>query len=171
MKALGHKGDRERGAALVVCLLIMAVLALLGAAMLTTSVIELKIGGSQRASKVNFYAADGAARFLVTRLASPTDTLGNVAQIDVPNQTLAPNAANDPADPNMAGWATYTADTAPPWGGPSQPFSYHYRVIYLRKGNPPKGYSANTFAGFFYQVDCLGQDVAVSTINMKIGPK
>jgi hypothetical protein len=170
MKTLGHKGDRERGAALVVCLLIMAVLALLGAAMLTTSVIELKIGGSQRASKVNFYAADGAARFLVTRLASPTDTLGNVAQIDVPNQTLAPNAANDPEDPGMLGWALAQEGVAYPWGGP-MPFDFHYRVVYLRKGNPPKGYSANTFAGFFYQVDCLGQDVAVSTINMKIGPK
>lgn len=170
MKTLGHKGDRERGAALVVCLLIMAVLALLGAAMLTTSVIELKIGGSQRASKVNFYAADGAARFLVTRLASPTDTLGNVAQIDLPNQPLAPNAANDPADPGMPGWALAQEGVVYPWGGP-MPFDFHYRVVYLRKGNPPKGYSANTFAGFFYQVDCLGQDVAVSTINMKIGPK
>lgn len=167
MKASVSRG--QRGAALVVCLLIMAVLALLGAAMLTNSVIELKIGGSQRQSKVNFYTADGAARFLVTRLASPTDTLGNVAQIDLPNQTLAPNAA-EPADPLMAGWALAQAGVVYPWGGP-MPFDFHYRVIYLRKGNPPKGYSASSFAGFYYQVDCLGEDVAVSTVNMKIGPK
>jgi len=169
MKALVCQRPEQRGAALIVCLLIIAVLALLGAAMLTTSVIELRVGGNQRASKVNFYTADGAARFIVTRLSSPNDAVGNVAQIDVPNQTLVPSAT-EPADAGMPGWALAQEGVAYPWGGP-QPFSYHYRVMYLRKGNPPKGYSANTFAGFFYEVDCLGQDVGISTLCMKIGPK
>jgi len=156
------RNHSERGAALVVCLLIMAVLALLGAAMLANSVLELHIGGNQRESKVNFYTADGAARFQVTRLSSPNDPMGNVADVDTPNQELVPSGT-EPADANMAHWAVAAATANYP--------SYHYRVVYLRKGNPPKGYSASTFAGFFYQVDCLGQDAGVSLISMKIGPK
>jgi Tfp pilus assembly protein PilX len=161
------KREGERGAALVVCLLVMAVLALLGAAMITNSVLELKLSGNQRASKTDFYAADGGVRLLVTRLSDPTQTVGNVAQIDVPNQTLAPNAT-ETEDPHMPGWVL--AQGASPWGGP-QPFAYHYRVIYLHKGNPPKGYSVGAFAGYYYQVDCMSGDTGVSTINMKIGPK
>lgn len=160
----------QRGAALVVCLLIMAVLSLLGAAMITNSVIELKIGGHQRASKVDFYAADGGTRLLMPRLSSPADQVGNVAQIEVPNQTLAPNATTDPADPGLPGYSLAQEGVTYAWGGP-QPFDYHYRIIYTQKANPPKGYSVGTFAGFYYEVDCLTNDTAVSTINMKIGPK
>ncbi len=157
------KRDGQRGAALVVCLLIMAVLSLLAAAMITSSIIEVKVSGSQRASKVDFYTADGAARLLVNRLSAPGDPVGNVAdtsQIDFP---LAPNAT-EPADASVPGnWAL----AVPASGLPS----YHYRIWYLRKGNPTKGYSANTFAGYYYQVDCLVNSTCVSTVNMKIGPK
>jgi hypothetical protein len=154
--------EKERGAALVVCLLIMAVLALLGAAMITNSTIEVKMAGNQRATKVDFYAADGAARLLTPRLSSPTDAVGAVADPETPNQWLEPVAA---------GWATYTANTDPAWGGPRQPMDYNYRIIYLHKGNPPKGYSQGSFAGFFYEVDAMVNNTAICTINMKIGPK
>jgi hypothetical protein len=161
----------QRGAALVVCLLIMAVLSLLGAAMITSSVIELKITGNQRASKVDFYAADGGVRLVTTRLSSPADPVGNVAHIEVPNVALTPSASDVP-DPSLGpDWAVYHANTAPAWGGPSLPFDYHYRVWYVKKANPPKGYSVGSFAGYYYEVDCLGDSTAVSNINTKIGPK
>jgi hypothetical protein len=151
-------------------MLIMAVLSLIGVAVITNSAIELRITGSQRVGKLNFYTADGANQLLITRIAAAGDTVGDVPNVEQALQTLAPNA-NEPADPNMPGWAVVQAGTVPPWGGQAQPFDYNYRMLYLRRGSPPKGYSASTFSGFFYEVDTLAGQRGVQTVNMRIGPR
>ena len=51
---------RERGAVLVVSLIMLAVLTLFVISMIKTSVIELKIGGSSQIAAINLAAADAA---------------------------------------------------------------------------------------------------------------
>lgn len=51
---------RERGAVLVVSLIMLAVLTLFVISMIKTSIIELKIGGSSQTAAINLAAADSA---------------------------------------------------------------------------------------------------------------
>ena len=51
---------RERGAVLVVSLIMLAVLTLFVISMIKTSIIELKIGGSSQTAAINLAAADAA---------------------------------------------------------------------------------------------------------------
>jgi hypothetical protein len=57
-----HTGlpHRERGAVLVVSLIMLAVLTLFVISMIKTSVIELKIGGASQTASINLAAADAA---------------------------------------------------------------------------------------------------------------
>ncbi len=154
MTALVTARTGQRGAALIMCLLMMAVLSLLAAGMVTNTVIALKVGGGLREREANFYAADGAC---IVKTAQLSTDVAAVTDVDAQNQQL------DPPDSNL--WK------AVPANGPIP--GYDYRILYLHREPPKKGYSQNSFDGFYYEVDCgvSGSGVAMSTINMKVGPK
>ncbi|MFH0809561.1 MAG: PilX N-terminal domain-containing pilus assembly protein [Pseudomonadota bacterium] len=154
----------QRGAALVACLMVMAIISLLAASMITNAVIELRAGGSQRQAKVSFYAADGATQMIAARLsvADPAEVAAN--GFDPITRDMGTALPGDwLVDPSGAWVNQAQVGTFP---------SYNYRVRYLGKSNPPKGYSAIHYAGYYYQVDCNTNDGAgIGTICMKIGPK
>lgn len=54
--------EGERGVALVIALMVMVVLAMLGAAAIMTSTIEVEIAGNEKLYQTAFYAADAGVR-------------------------------------------------------------------------------------------------------------
>lgn len=65
---LKRTGTDERGIALVIAILVLALLTIIGIAATTTSSIELQISGSKRTIEADFYSTEGA---LVRTLESP----------------------------------------------------------------------------------------------------
>jgi hypothetical protein len=75
-----HRLDNERGSAIIVALVILAVLSLFVQILTQSSTTEIQIAGSDRVHKETFYAADGAtelaAELLEQNVACPTGFTG-----------------------------------------------------------------------------------------------
>jgi Tfp pilus assembly protein PilX len=80
----------ERGAVLAIALLIMIALALIGAAAMITSTMELDIARNERLAKESFYMADGGTSLapIIIEEAAETRALPNIAGIEIKDNNL-----------------------------------------------------------------------------------
>ncbi|MFV9690402.1 MAG: pilus assembly PilX family protein [Desulfobacteria bacterium] len=132
----------NRGAALVVSILIMAVLMLIGAAAIITSSIEIKISGNEKNSREAFYAAEAAW---------PTALIW----LDNQSAPFMGNEDDDTDDPRIVSNVAVGANQ----------FSYE-----LNYQGPPRdipGYSTD-YKDFYYDVECTGNGPGVSESSVQI---
>ena len=95
------KGDSQRGAVLVVGLVMLAVMTLLVVSMIKTSVVELKIGGANQIAQQNLTNAE----LMINRFIDSNN--GRFASNYLPLLT----AAGGPAVPTGAGTPSYSGTT------------------------------------------------------------
>lgn len=93
---------KERGAALIVVLVILLLLSILGATMLDSTTSELKIAGNYRNSEEAFYAAEAALTFGMTHESIYTNLYGTTTTWPAPGagRVLDENDFSVTADAN-----------------------------------------------------------------------
>lgn len=95
------KANKEQGMALVACLLVMVVLAMIGIGITTDSTVEIKIAANQKNKAVSFQNADSGTA------AAPEIIEDN---LDHPRSTNPYQFSNDGADPTIT---VHTDNLAP----------------------------------------------------------
>lgn len=106
MKNLFSPASNQRGAAIVLVLIMLAAVIIIGVASISTSTIELQSATQDVRHKIAFYAADGGTEFgaevLEQNIACPGGfSISTVGDIDVDNTGLWMNAsATKPSDAN-----------------------------------------------------------------------
>jgi hypothetical protein len=135
--AMIHTIKNERGAALVIALLMLAVTSIIGIAAGRTSEVELQISNNLIQYKLAFYAADAGTAYVA---ANPS-FYGN-DNITVSGYKDFPNDA-DPSE-------EYTLSSGQSVNGD---------VEYLGDSTPPRGsgYAADKFKAHNYQMTCNGK--------------
>jgi Tfp pilus assembly protein PilX len=131
----------NRGAALVVAVLIMAVLMLIGAAALITSSIEIKISGNEKNSREAFYAAEAAW---------PTALIW----LDNQSAPFMGNEDDNTDDPRIVSNVAVGAN------------QFSYELNYQTQQYIP-GYSTD-YKGFYYDVECTGNGPGVSESSLQV---
>ncbi len=123
----------ERGAALIVGLILLTVMTILAVSTLRTSSLELVMAGNTQYREMAFRLAElGIERELAILRQTNGTTLGRT-----PNWTR-PIA---PQDINL---------------GPAMAGSYAGQVRYVRTGNPPLSFSPDDFIGDYYRLEITG---------------
>jgi Tfp pilus assembly protein PilX len=134
----------ERGAALIIVLIMLVLLAILGASMLATSTSDLKIAGNYRNSEEAFYTADSAMEIAQTfseiytnidpKAGSTWPSTGDGVQYDC---DLIEGSANVDNGKNTD-YANYNRiEFTNAKGGSTEA---DVKVEFMGSGNPPAGY-------------------------------
>ncbi|HXV20931.1 MAG TPA: pilus assembly PilX N-terminal domain-containing protein [Desulfuromonadales bacterium] len=122
--------DNQRGTALVLALVMLALMSILGVMSLTTSTTEVGISGNYRSSQQAFYAADRAVEYAMTNEqifdSIGTGTIDLIADADTTNATATTN------DDHITNIAAETGNSGLQSGGANQ-------VTYLTSGALPPG--------------------------------
>ena len=120
--------DNQRGTALVLALVMLALMSILGVMSLTTSTTEVGISGNYRSSQQAFYAADRAVEYAMTNEqifdSIGTGTIDLIADADTTNATATTN------DDHITNIAAETGNSGLQAGGANQ-------VTYLTSGALP----------------------------------
>jgi hypothetical protein len=132
-----RKRESERGAALLVTLAMLLSLGFVGAALITTAGVELKVAGSDRRGTQAQFAAEGGVQEAIHRLSLRSGT-----PITVNGLTFDPaiQDTNDPLDPNWQVQIYAPSDGTPTSMDPSVVFSPTVQeesagLDYMRNGN------------------------------------
>lgn len=127
----------ERGAALILVLIMMLLLTIIGATLLTSSITDLQIAGNYRNNEEAFYQADAAIEFAQTSGTIYTTIIPGV--VDVYTGSLDLKNGKPPVE---------------------------YKVQYIGSGAPPAG-SGNddTFQANFYVVEATGTSANNSKVE------
>ncbi len=152
--------NNEQGMALVICLLIMVVAAMIGIGVATDSTTNALISRNQRAITRDFFVADGTNQIEVPKIS--TDPNLGVTNIASPS-TLKDDDTND-VDETISGIT-------------NDPPIYRAKIRYhfyrpLKKA----GFSFNLFNSYYYstRTTALRKNIkrsSVKTVTSKIGPK
>lgn len=119
----------QRGAALVIAIMILLVLTVIGIYAVTTSTIDTKISGYQRFNTNAFYAADAGIDFVLA-----TNPFADILCTNPPCTPSPPNPYTNPAGAAIQFQAnvTYQGDTPPPpemgIGMRAGFWAYHYEL-------------------------------------------
>lgn len=84
MKRFAQRLHNQRGTALALVLIMLALMSILGAMALDTASVEVKVSGNYRAAQEAFYAADRGAAYAQANLADNFDLSTVKNQIKVP---------------------------------------------------------------------------------------
>ncbi|MBN2808069.1 MAG: pilus assembly PilX N-terminal domain-containing protein [Deltaproteobacteria bacterium] len=153
----------EKGIALVICLLIMAVAAMLAVGIATDSTIDGQISRNQRNLNKDFFIADGTNQLEVPRISKPNEL--PVTNITAP-ATLEDDDT-DNIDESVPGLPTTIVD----------PPSYRAFIRYhFYRPTLSAGYSFNMFNSYYYSTRTRARrnnlnKAGVRTVQSKIGPK
>lgn len=151
------KRKKESGMALVVCLLIMVVAAMLGIGIATDASINTQISRNQRDITRDFFTADGTNQFEVPRIA--TDSSLGVNNIEKPKIL-----ENDDSDKTLSAITT-------------DPPVYRAKIRYqFYRPLKQAGFSFNLFNAYFYTTRTTARRrninrAFVLTSENKVGPK
>ncbi len=123
----------ERGAALVIALLMMIMLTLVGLGSVFTSTFEIKLSGNKRGSTDAFYAADSGVQVL----------LANIQNFDLPGKYIDNkyDPFTDPNNPN-----------------PTQVKATIHHIPEQHSAPRGLGVSATHFEFLYYTISATGQD-------------
>ncbi|MDX1505651.1 MAG: PilX N-terminal domain-containing pilus assembly protein [Spongiibacter sp.] len=107
---------RQRGAALIVALIFMVILAVIGVSSMQTATMQERMSGNAKDASIAFQAAEAALRQAEARLAPAgaigvfNGTNGNYIACANPGDTRTACAAPDWADKKSVGWVTIATD-------------------------------------------------------------
>ena len=185
--------DNEKGSALVVCMLVLAVLTTLGVMAVRTSVTETRIAANEQRWEEDFNISEGGADIEASNVGyarSGAFEWYAISNPDLLNQILVPPDAAD-YDPgnDIASAGTFpdyfeglssdqqktdskfwphqnlSRDTA------DNTYDYAYLVTYLGTSEKGlKGYDASTFAAYQFRINSVKQ-AAIELGGIKIGVK
>jgi hypothetical protein len=132
----------ERGAALIIVLVMLLLLSILGVSMLATSTSELKIAGNYRNNEEAFYTAEAALELasvysVIYTTIAPDSTIWPVkGSGKILGSDLVSDAANSDnhKNPNFGDYNRITFT-----GANGNPNEADVKVEYLYDGNPPAG--------------------------------
>ncbi len=150
-----HLYNNDKGMALVIALLIMAVAAMIGIGIATDSSIDGQISRNQRNTKKDFFVADGSNLIKVASLIEPDGP--------APQNTGKPEVLNnDTSDSDLPGSTT---------------IKYRGRLSYLFNRSNLSGYSieAAAFKHYYYTIKTRARrngrnQTSVKTTEREIGP-
>jgi len=153
--AFSHKN--EKGMALVICLLLMVVAAMIGIGVATDSTTSGRIARNQREITRDFFVADGSNQIEVPRISTDEDLA--VSNINS-TSTLVEDSTDQTIDDISNDPPTYRAL-----------IRYHYYRPTLSAG-----YSFNMFNSYYYSTRTRTRrknldKTGVRTVQSKIGPK
>jgi len=145
----------NKGMALVICLLIMAIAAMIGIGIATDSSIDGQISRNQRNIKKDFFVADGSNLIEVAKLLEPAGP--------APQNINTPEVLeNDTSDSDLPGAVT---------------IKYRGRISYLFNRSNLSGYSieGSAFKYYYYTARTLARrngrnQVCIKSTEKKIGP-
>jgi Tfp pilus assembly protein PilX len=120
----------QRGAALVMALVMLALMTILGVMALSTSTTEVGISSNYRSSQQAFYAADRAVEYAMTN-EQIFDTIGT-STIDLIADADTTNATAETSDDHIANIAAETGNSGLQAGTTNQ-------ITYLTSGALPPG--------------------------------
>ncbi len=117
----------ERGAALIIAISLLAIMAVLGITLLSVSTSEMQLSGNYRSQQEAYLAADRAMEYAINAAATTNDTVNLYTDtntsvdpdalhrdlIAVGNSGLQAPTASSPADQNTV---TFNGEGAPPIG-------------------------------------------------------
>ena len=152
------RSHNESGIALVICLLIMAVAAMLAVGIATDSTIEGQISRNQRNITKDFFIADGTNQLEVPRIAKDLPVTNITAPVTLEDDTSDQTVPGLPK--TMTNPPTYRAF-----------IRYHFYRPTLTAG-----YSFNMFNSYYYSTRTRTRrrnlnKAGVRTVQSKIGPK
>jgi Tfp pilus assembly protein PilX len=152
--------DNQRGTALVLALVMLALMSILGVMSLSTSTTEVGISGNYRSSQQAFYAADRAVEYSMTN-EQIFDTIGTgtidlVADADTTNATATTN------DDHIANIAAETGNSGLQAAGDNQ-------VTYLTSGALPPGTGSDPtyFQSRYYIITVNAEGPSNSTARVE----
>jgi len=139
----------EKGSVLVVALMMLAFLALLGAAVIATTGIEIQISGNEKFQRTAFFSAEAARSYV-----PPNHELYGIDNISVGQGISFPNEANPSERLSIS-------DT--------QSFNGH--VEYIGSAPPPRGsgYQVGKFKAHQYKMICNGFGPASAQAQVEAG--
>jgi len=140
----------ERGTALVLALVMLALMSILGALALNTSTTEVSISGNYRSSQQAFYAAERAVEYAMTN-EEIFDTIGT-GSIDLVADADTTNATATTLDDHLANIDAATGNSGLDPGGVNQ-------VTYLTSGALPPGTGSDPtyFQSRYYIINVTSQ--------------
>ena len=147
--------DNERGAVLVVALLIMAVMSLIGTAAITTSTIDIQISTNTRTARQAFYCADGGVEMSPKLVRTIVDE-GIMPAL--PYVTLNANLLNE-----VMGYATEAASTdavSPAVVNPDLQMSMGGQTVYVDIDRVGKAFMGGSGAEFGAGAEGVGAGVS-----------
>ncbi len=156
---------RNTGAALVIALLVMAAASVLGVMAVTTSSLEMKISGNERAAKAAFYAAEAGVEH-VRGLLRNEFAVANAARIaakQTPDWDFALLGPNYKTDPSPATDTTFEGATNWISGASFGPHTYSVWVW----NNNDGGTAINDFDRLIY-ARCNSSGPAASARTIEV---
>ena len=150
----------EKGMALVVCLLIMVIAAMIGIGVATDSTTSGRIARNQRDITRDFFIADGTNQIEVPKIATDQDmAVKNIA---------ASKILRDDEDDDYDRSVTDITDNPPKY---RSRIRYHFYQPTIKAG-----YSLNTFNSYLFSTQTQTRRkqhgrIKVNTVQSKIGPK
>lgn len=182
----------QDGFILVVAIMLLFVTMVLGLMVMQSSDMEIMLSSAQQRYEDSLNVAEGGGSVEASAVGGGTTITRNgssrsyaVVNPTVKNQVLSPSDSGDAlfdpgGDMTLAGSVTVTASTSPDqWpmdnllqsdANADDRYDYHYRVIYLHDDNPPKGFGADKFSGYLFEIGSQ-QSALVEMGGSKIGPK
>jgi len=136
----------ERGSALIIAIMLLAIMSILGTILMSTSTTEIQLSGNYRNSQESFYTADRAIEY---SMQSASDTSGVVDLYNDQNTAIA----TSPLHRDLIGLGQSALE-------PSTYAATDDRnsVVYIASGAPPigSGSDASLFKARNYAVDTVG---------------
>ncbi len=132
-----HRPDRQRGAALIVGLVLLMVLTLLAVSTMRTSTLELAMAGNAQFHEQATQLAETGIRDAINRI----------------------NAREIVPSPIDTWLVDFTEVVAAPGGG-SDLGSYRITINYKNCGEPPAGNSAQIIKADYYEIESTGMSTA-----------
>lgn len=141
--------NNERGFAIIVALIMLAIITVIGIAATRTSETETRIAVNERLYNISFYAAEAGTAFV-----AESPSFYGSDNITVGGSLSFPNDA-DPTE-------SYALSTSQSFNG---------EVEYLGFSTPPRGsgYDAEKFKAHRYQMTCSGYGPSNSISQIEIG--
>ncbi len=136
--------SEEKGAAMVISLMVLVILSLLGSAAIITTTTQVQIAANQKQSKIAFYAAESGWQ----RTAQWLDRQVSIITTDMTDQEIAEDliCGNDPE--------CVSTETSVPVSSDDD-INFSAKITYNGWGNAP-GYSTD-FKRFNYKIESTGR--------------
>lgn len=136
----------ERGSALIIALLLLAIMSILGTVLMSTATTEIQLSGNYHNTQESFYTADRAIEYSMQSASGGSDVVD--LYNDQNNSIASPTLHRNLIDLGQSGLEATTVTTV----------DDRNSVTYISSGAPPvgSGSDASLFQARNYAVDTVG---------------